>query len=394
MRASIRAGVVCLIVGAAISTFASRCFEYGLLLSPAHAQVVPRSLEEGGSEHALKIRKNSWTVGVAGGILSGTYMTFAAELAQVLDDGDNLRVLPIVTYGAASNLDDLLYLRGVDVAVTQSDVFEYFRTQRKTVSLQERIHYIIRLPISEVHILAKRDIRSIEDLRGKKVNFGPAGSASSLTGTIVFQRLGIKVEQTLLDNPTAMQKLRSGEIAALIRVIGRPIDFFAKLPEKAGLHLVPIPFSKIFADYYTLSEFTRQEYPGLIAEGDSVSTIGVPAVLGVYNWQRKSDRARRVQRLVEGMFTKWDKFQAPPRHPKWRDVNLNATVPGWTRWWFAEEMLATLRARQAQAAPPSRAEFGKFLKSTGTVAENLSDAEREQLFHEFQQWQQRQRSGR
>jgi hypothetical protein len=53
-------------------------------------------------------------------------------LAQVLDDGDNLRVIPIVTYGAASNLDDLLYLRYVDVAVTQADVFEYFRTQRKT----------------------------------------------------------------------------------------------------------------------------------------------------------------------------------------------------------------------------------------------------------------------
>src|SRR5262249_37313096 len=160
----------------------------------------------------------------------GTYMTFADELAQVLDDGDNLRVLPIVTYGAASNLDDLLYLRGVDVAVTQADVFEYFRTERKTNNLENRVNFIIRLPISEMHVLAKTDIKSIEDLRGKKVNFGPAGSASSLTGSIVFQPLGVKVEQVLFDNPTAMQKLRSGEIAALVRVIGKPIDFFAKIP--------------------------------------------------------------------------------------------------------------------------------------------------------------------
>ena len=42
--------------------------------------------------------------------LSDTYMTFATELAEVLNDGDNLRVIPIVTSGAASNLDDLLYL--------------------------------------------------------------------------------------------------------------------------------------------------------------------------------------------------------------------------------------------------------------------------------------------
>ena len=104
-------------------------------------------------------------------------MTFANELAEVLDDGDNLRILPIVSYGAASNLDDLLYLRGVDVAVTQSDVFEYFQTQRKTAGLQSRVHYIIRLPVSEVHIMAKRNIRSLEDLRGKKVNFGPPAAA-------------------------------------------------------------------------------------------------------------------------------------------------------------------------------------------------------------------------
>ena len=156
---------------------------------------MPKSLEQGGTDAALKQRKNTWTVGVAGGILSGSYMTFADELAQVLDDGDNLRILPIVTYGAASNLDDLLYLHGVDVVMTQSDVFEYFRTQRKTTNLGNRIHYILRLPVSEMHVLASTETKSIEDLRGKKVSFGPAGSASSLTGTIVFQRLGVQVEQ-------------------------------------------------------------------------------------------------------------------------------------------------------------------------------------------------------
>src|SRR6516164_1206767 len=97
----------------------------------AAAQPIPKSLEEGGAENALRARKNQWTVGVAGGQLSGTYMIFADELAQVLNDGDNLRILPTVTYGAVSNLEDLLYLQGVDVAVTQADVFEHFRTQRK-----------------------------------------------------------------------------------------------------------------------------------------------------------------------------------------------------------------------------------------------------------------------
>src|SRR5499427_10605043 len=178
----------------------------------ANAQTIPKSIQQGGSDWVIKERKNAWTVGIAGGLIDGTYMRFADELAKVLDDGDNLRILPIVSYGAASNLEDLIYLRGVDVAVTQSDVFDYFRNERKTPNIDKRVHYIIRLPISEVQILARSEINSIEDLRGKKVNFGPAGSGSSLTGTIVFQRLGIQVEQVNINQASALQKLKSGEV--------------------------------------------------------------------------------------------------------------------------------------------------------------------------------------
>jgi TRAP-type uncharacterized transport system substrate-binding protein len=359
-------------------------------VSPATAQVIPKSLEEGGTDNDLRNRKNMWTVGVAGGLMSGTNMTFADEMAQVLDDGDNLRVIPMVTYGAASNLDDLLYLRGVDVAVTQSDVFEYFKTQRKIANLDGRVQYILRLPISEMHLIAGKDIKSIEDLRGKKVNFGPAGSASSLTGTIVFQRFGVKVEPTLYDNPMAMQKLKSGEIAALIRVIGKPVDVLAKIPASAGLHLVPLPYSKTFADFYTLGEFTSQEYPGLVPEGQTVDTIAVPSVLAVFNWPRNTDRYRRVARFVEALYTKWDKFLEPPRHPKWRDVNLAATVPGWTRWSVADDMLRKLRQEAVAEAPSTSGEFSAFLR-TKTAATDTPE-QREALFREFLQWQQRQRA--
>jgi TRAP transporter TAXI family solute receptor len=370
---------------------------FGLLVGvwpkPAQAQAIPKSLEQGGSDTTQKDRRNAWTVGIAGGQLSGTYMTFANELAEVLDDGDNLRIIPIVTYGAASNLDDLLYLRQVDVAVTQADVFDYFRNQRKISNLESRVHYIVRLPVSEVHILASTDVKTIEDVRGKKVSFGPAGSASSLTGTIVFQRLGVKVEQVLVDNASALQKLKSGEIAALVRVIGKPIDFFAKIPASAGLHFVPIPFSKTFADYYTLGELTNKEYPGLVPEGQPTDTIAVPAVLAVFNWQKGSERYRRVERFTEAFFSKWDKFREPPRHPKWRDVNLAATVPGWTRWSVAEEMLRRMRAKEVEVDPQvARAEFSAFLKNKGSAFANMTQQQRDAIFLEFLQWQ-RQRSG-
>jgi TRAP-type uncharacterized transport system substrate-binding protein len=250
----------------------------------------------------------------------------------------------------------------------------------------------LRLPVSEVHLLARTDIKKIEDLRGKTVSFGPAGSASSLTGTIIFQRLGVKVEQVFYDNPTALQKIKSGELAALVRVIGRPIDFFAKIPADSGLHFVPIPFSKTFADYYALGEFTHKEYPTLVPEGQSVDTISVPAVLAVFNWSKGNDRYRRVERFTERLFENWEKFRQPPRHPKWRDVNLAATVPGWHRWGVAEEMLKRIRPKDAPDPQAVSGDFSDFLKNKGPNITNLTQEQREALFREFLQWRDKQRS--
>jgi hypothetical protein len=174
-------------------------------------------------------------------------------------------------------------------------------------------------------------------------------------------------------------------------VIGKPIDFFAKIPANSGLHFVPIPFSKTFADYYALGELTSKEYPTLVPEGQSVDTIAVPTVLAVFNWQKGSDRYRRVQRFVESLFTKWDKFREPPRHPKWRDVNLAATVPGWTRWSVADEMLKKIRPQDVDPQVAS-SEFSTFLKNTGSATANLTQEQREALFREFVQWREKQRS--
>jgi len=348
------------------------------------AQVVPKSIREGGTDAALRDRKNAWTVGIAGGLLSGTYMRFVDEMASVLNDGDNLRILPIVSYGAASNLDDLLYLRGVDAAVTQSDVFEYFRTQRKTPNLERRVQYIIRLPIAELHILARNDVQSLEDLRGKKVNFGPAGTGASLTGTIVFQRLGINVEQVLIDQPTALQKLQSGQVDAIARVIPKPIDFFGKIPQSSGLHLVNIPFTRTFEDLYTLGEFNKQDYPNLLQGQDRIDTIAVPAVLAVFNWPKNTDRYAKVDRFIQYLFSRWDSLQHPPYHPKWRDVNLAATVPGWTRFSVADEQLQQIQAQQQQKQQ-QRADFDTFLSHQPRMPAN--DADREELFRKFIQWQ-------
>jgi hypothetical protein len=76
----------------------------------------------------------------------------------------------------------------------------------------------------------------------------------------------VQVEQILIDQQSALQKLQSGEVAALVRVVGKPVDFFNRIPPNSGLNLIPIPFTSPFADYYTVGEFEAKDYPSLIPE--------------------------------------------------------------------------------------------------------------------------------
>jgi TRAP-type uncharacterized transport system substrate-binding protein len=355
---------------------------------PTWAQDIPQSLQQGGPDAEMKLRRNAWTVGIAGGIVDGTFFRFAEDMRRLLDDGDEMRVLPTVTRGSASNIDDLLYLRGIDVAVSQSDVFEFFRTQRKIPNLDRRIHYIIRFPVSEVAIIARNDIRTMTDLRGKKVDFGDAGSAGSLTAPILFRHFNIEVKETPLPAPYtvgAYMKVAAGEVDAAVRVVGKPVPHIANIPPNSGLHLVPIPFSATLAEYYAIGEFTSQDYPNLVPPGQTVDTLAVPTVLAVYNWPKGSERYLKVERFVTRLFQNWEKLSNPPYHPKWRDVNPMATVPGWKRFAAAEEQLPNLMGRIE-----FNQEFETFLTSRSAGGpKQMTDAQREALYQEFLRWKER-----
>ena len=340
------------------------------------------------SEAEFRAKRNEWTIGLESGQLEGLYPRLASDIQRVLDDGDNMRVLPMLAYGASSNLEDLLYLRGVDIAFTQSDVFEFFRTQRKIPNLQQRVHYIMRLYNTELHVLARPEIKTFEDLRGKKISFGPPGNSATLTGPIIFQRLGIDYQTLLLDHTSGLEQLKSGEISAIVRVVGKPIEQLAKLPAGSGLHFLAIPGMKLFDDIYTIGELDNKDYPTLIGPGERVETIAVPTVLAAYNWPKSNDHYRRLDRFTRQMFAKWDKFLLPPSSPKWREVNPSASVPGWTRFAVAEALVKSPAASEAATAA-SGAEFETFMGQRGGKAPRTR-AQRDQLFREYESWRARQ----
>lgn len=74
-------------------------------------------------------RLNANTVTVMTGTIGGTYVQFGADLASVLDDGDQIRVLPIVGRGSVQSIADILFLKGVDLGIMRADTLDYLERE-------------------------------------------------------------------------------------------------------------------------------------------------------------------------------------------------------------------------------------------------------------------------
>ena len=307
--------------------------------SSKHVSVVRGDGQSGGvprkesAGQVLKERVNASTIGLAAGRIEGAPLQFAAELARVLDDGDNMRVLPIVTRGPFDNVYDLLYLRDVDAAIVYGDVLDHFKSKPEFSEAVRHINYLFSLFPSEVHVFARPEINSLQDLAGKVVNFNTPGTAAAFTGPIVLKQLGIEVKQTFIPHSVAMEKMRqSDEVAATFWVSSKPLAPFLKGKWPEGFKFLPIEYSDKL-EYYAPAYLEAADYPNLIKPGERVATISVPAVLAVYAWHKDQERYRRIVRMIDYLFDRFERLQKEPGyHEKWKDVNLAATVPGWTRF--------------------------------------------------------------
>lgn len=332
---------------------------------------------------SLREKTNAGTVGLISGGVEGTYVRIAADLAAVLD-GQDLRVLPIIGKGSVQNTMDILFLRGVDIGIVQSDVLAFMKRDRTVPGVDKSVQYIAKLYNEELHLLGGKDAQALEDLRGKKVNVDTKGSGTFMTATLVFEKLGIEIEPTHFDQALALEKLKSGEIAALAYVAGRPTRLFRDSKAEDGLHFIPIQASESLQEIYLPSTLTSADYPNLIGEGQSVETLAVGAVMAAYGWAPGSDRYQKVARFVDAFFSRFPEFLQPPRHAKWKEVNLAARLPGWTRFPAAENWLKTMAANDAQE---QRQQFGQFLNQIAPGGLALTEQQREALFTQFLEWQ-------
>jgi TRAP-type uncharacterized transport system substrate-binding protein len=305
----------------------------------AHSQHNPPSRPQEAANAKPKEAMNAWTVGLAGGLLEGAPIRLAAEMARVVDDGDNLHVLPVVTRGPTENVNSLLYLRGIDMAIIDSDSLDEYKSVVRDI--QSKVTYVLNLVPSELHVFVRPEIKSLNDLVGKKVNFNTQGTAAAYSGPLIFSRLGLDVEQTFIPHQVALEQMRKGEggMAAVVFITSKPVDAFVRGRFEPGFKFLPVPYNSKLEDYFLPTTLDATDYPNLIKPGERVETIAVPTALVAFNWPTTSNRYDRVARFVDHLFSRLDKLQGPGFDPKWKSINLAATVPGLTRFPAAQAWL-------------------------------------------------------
>jgi TRAP-type uncharacterized transport system substrate-binding protein len=365
-----------------------------LQLAAAQAQKSAVRYEE------KKKQTNDIAVSIVVSGLTCTCARFAEDIRNVVNDlrPDGLRVLPVLGVGGLQNLNDVLFLKGIDMGVVDEDNLVLLKKRDPTLyaNIEQSVQYITKLYNSEFHVLARNEIKSYDDLRGKKVSFNLKDSQTEVSAEIVFQMLNIDVQRANYDNDEALKRLKSGELSAMIILSGAPQALMVKVRKEDNVHFLPLDerslpnhdVRPILAKYLP-SELTHEEYPALIPEGSTVSTVGNRSLLVTYGWPEGSVRYNKIAKFVNEFFGHIDQFHDGARHPKWEEINLAADMSGWVRFKPAADWLA---AHRTVALRPA---FDQFVQnySQSTGLKTISDRDRDALFLKFQQFMQSQMAG-
>jgi TRAP-type uncharacterized transport system substrate-binding protein len=326
---------------------------------------------------------NAGTVTVITAPIGGPMSIMGSDMAAVLDDGDKLRVLPILGKGSTQNLLDILRLKNVDMGFVTSDALEFVKSEYNIPDVAKRVRYIAPLFHNSVHILARQDIKTLQDLNGKRV-FAER-SIGLPSARLIFRELGIQADiDSQTDPDGGLQKLLNGERDAWVASVSSNAPVIKNIKNEGGkFHLLNVPYTGTLKDIYAPSSFSSEEYPNLIPQGSAIDTVAASTVLMVYNWPSESDRYRRVARFVDALFDRMERLQQPPRHPKWKDTVISANVLGLERFKPAQDWIDKYWAHSP--TKPS----GDVQAPRIAPVENTSrapDSESTRLFKDFVRW--------
>ncbi|NJO41193.1 MAG: TAXI family TRAP transporter solute-binding subunit [Cyanobacteria bacterium CRU_2_1] len=214
---------------------------------------------------------------IATGGKDGEYYAFAEALAVVVDrHHPNIQITVLATEGSPQNLE-LLEQGKAQLAIVQSDT--------PTKPSARAVAYLF----PEVfHLLARSDsgIRSVNDLRGKRVALMPKGSGSYALFWAMGQHYRLS-ESTftpvVLPPNEAYAALRQGRVDALFRVIALGNPSMGELLQSSRSQLIAIDqvdALRLSLPYLEATHIPKGTYDGAVpTPTEDLPVVGVRAVL-------------------------------------------------------------------------------------------------------------------
>lgn len=252
--------------------------------SPAEQAVVQQELQAAYATIQARRARLDAGYAIAAGAEHGQYL----RLAQAMAATSKVRAVPLVTHGGEENLR-LLRDGRVSLALAQGDA-ALDAYEGKGAFAESGPYSALRaigsLYPEAVHVLvsARGPVRSMADLRGRRVAIGTPGSASRTTAVRVLQAHGLALSDVVakeLAIGDALVALRANEVDAVVQIIGVPADSVRDMLADDQIRLLPLNKAGIDA----LVATQRGYFPYTIVKGayseqdQPVPTVATAAVL-------------------------------------------------------------------------------------------------------------------
>lgn len=286
---------------------------------------------------------NPKQLGVVTGSTTGTYIKFGQDMAKVTV-GEGLSLLVKESQGSLANIRRMVSKENAGVGIVQSDVLGFLTrsVDPKMQRIASRLRLIFPFYNEEVHLYAQKDIKSINDLQGKRVVFGTKGSGNWLTTTNLLHMMGVEpAEQLNLDPAAGATAVLTNKADAMIYVAGKPVKLFSTIDKikdqpkyrelVKNVHMVPLDDPKMLQEYQSAT-IGPADYAWLDKE---TPTIAVKAVLVGFDFSRKRApyyvrRCKELAVLGSAIRANLESLKVNG-HPKWNEVNLDEDIGLWER---------------------------------------------------------------
>lgn len=267
---------------------------------------------------------------MATGGTTGTYYAYGGVIANILNSKLGSLQLNVQSTGASKANIFLIDDGEADVAIVQNDVMDY---ASKGTDLFEEDGAIesfsagAALYAEVCQIISSGDIKSVEDLKGKRVSVGDAGSGVEFNARQILNAYGISFDDIEVNNlgfGDSADALKDGKIDAFFCTAGAPTTAITELATTNSINLLGIDDEHAAALQNDYAFYTQYTIPGGTYKGvdDDVVTVAVKATLIV------SDKLSEdvVYDLVKGLFDNKDAITAG--HAKGAELDPAYAVDG------------------------------------------------------------------